>query len=118
MKNLPEFKKLIERYESITIEEIEYNEFDKSYLTGFGSHFSCTLCIAINKRHDNSNCKECVFYRTLKRQVACALGRNAKTYDAIDNILYSDDSKELLTAYRNRAKHMRSILKKLNIEMP
>ena len=53
-KNLPEFKALIERYETITLEEIRAawdadgeatGDYDvREKLTGFGSTGSCTLC--------------------------------------------------------------------------
>ena len=119
IKNLPEFKALIIRYETITIEEIEQHDMQIQKLTGFGSPFSCTLCVAVDKLFGNNNCKYCVYYASTKRQMSCFKGINRKTYDGIDNHEENDyKANELLTAYRNRAKHMRSILKKLNIEMP
>lgn len=118
MKNLPEFKKLIERYETITIEEIGNEDRNKELLTGFGCNTTCTLCLSAGYRRDKfTECKNCVYYainkKILVEGLPCNNLRNKKTCDAISDAETSD---EILTAYRNRAKHMRSILKKLNIE--
>ena len=119
IKNLPEFKKLIERYETITIDEIDESNLDINVLTGFGSCHSCNLCKGAGYPKMGF-CFNCVWGEIEKVTMdnltsPCFIGKNKRTYNAIDN---ADSTEELLTAYRNRAKHMRSILKKLNIEMP
>ena len=118
IKNLPEFIKLIERYETITLEEIERMKYDLISLTGFGSSCTCTLCLgACYPRLDK--CDFCIWLLTVEKytpfQSNCFIGGNKKTYDAIERARTPNG---LLTAYRNRAKHMRSVLEKLNIEMP
>jgi len=113
--NLPEFKKLIERYETITIEEIYELNMDYNKLTGFGKPVTCNLCKAVNKsgfsREDQ--CKYCVYYSVSKMEFSCCSRSNMKSYDAIKE---AEDEIELFNAFRNRAIHMRSILKKLNLE--
>lgn len=112
-KNLKEFKKLIERYEKITLEEIEQAfdtwHFPQEKLTGFGNVFKCTLCENITKLQGEENadiaCAPCVY--KFYTQARCCVGINRKSYDSIYK---ADNAKALLKAYRERAKHMRSIL--------
>lgn len=76
MSNIKEFKELIEKYSSITLERIEevWNEYDESYvhsgeimhsLTGFGGVHSCSLCKAIGNKaygpawNEDPNCRCC-----------------------------------------------------------
>jgi hypothetical protein len=137
MKNLKEFKELIQRYETITLEEIKetWKENDaklwrKYYyryssegdyvaedLTGFGSPQKCILCTAIKKK-----CSVCVWgidttenswYKTDKNY-SCCKNENEKTYKAIE---YAKSPEELLQAFRNRAIRMRERLEELNIEV-
>ena len=107
MKNLKEFKALIIRYESITIEEIENALKDvddiidaAKALTGFGYEDTCSLCLAVEM-----DCKECVY----GSDSVCTLGENERTYD---NICFAITSQELKKAYKARAKHMRSLINK------
>lgn len=107
-KNLKEFKALILRYESITIEEIESisETWRKpNILTGFGSERTCTLCNNIVVCND---CEGCVW----GYYFACSHGLNGHTYLAIRG--YKNDN-DLLIAFRKRANHMRNHLKSLNI---
>jgi hypothetical protein len=117
MKNLEEFKKLIERYETITIEEIrkEWKNNDEGWetaqnLTGFGGTGTCTLCKAVgidkNELFSNPNCSECVY----EEDYGCIHGNNEKTYNKIEE---SKTPKGLLTAFRNRAKHLRKTYKNI-----
>lgn len=126
-KNIKEFKNLIEKYEKITLEEIqkvwksfvedaaeEYEYATGEYitedargedvapeLTGFGSCTTCTLCRAVLEC-----CTECIYFRKRKEDFmyCCNTGRNAKTYKAIDN---AKNPEELLKAFRQRAKYLR-----------
>ena len=129
IKNLKEFKALINRYETITIEEIKkidkgiiYKD-TKMKLTGFGDYETCTLCIGVSYGPNNmGNCLNCVWgvvlnnFETKGYYRPCYGENKSITQKTMQNIASADSSKKLLTAYRNRAKHMRSILKKLNIE--
>ena len=110
VKNLPEFKALIERYRIITLEEIEetancddyVGRDNKHILTGFGSYTYCTLCIAVGTTNIYSNCKFCVYPG---KEEGCL---KHKTYDAIES---AKTPEELLTAYRARAEYMETLLK-------
>ena len=123
MNNLPEYIELIKRYETITIEEIKEKNCDKELLTGFGNMDHCSLCKSAKELEiklraiDYWECNFCFWKLSISRanKFYCFTGKNQKSYDAI---ILSRTSKQLLLAYRNRAKHMRSVLEKLNIEMP
>jgi len=102
-KNLKEFKALIERYETITLEEIKktgniYNAAFK--LTGFNS-VNCSLCKPIR-----SNCFLCVYCDKVEH--GCLEGKNGETFD---RIYFADTPTKLLNAFRARAKHMKTLLK-------
>lgn len=122
MKNLEQFKALIERYETITLEEIQnvFRNIEYSYswakeLTGFGSMQTCTLCLATK---DVSalpvDCKSCVWYFTNERHYNCYCTEqyNYETYIAIGE---ASNPSELLQAYRNRAEYMREIIARLGL---
>ena len=108
VKNLPEFKALIERYDTITLQEIEdvltdvaWPEDAKQQLTGFGKHSTCTLCIAAGRTGDwGETCKGCVYHGDM----GCL---RHKTYDMICK---AETPEELLKAYRARAKYMRTLI--------
>jgi hypothetical protein len=114
MKNNYEaFIELIKRYENITLEEIEkvgrYNRERlfwggrvASRLTGFGNKLSCSLCEAV----DITRCEECLWM--ISTQSVCVKGGNKETYDNIDFAL---NPKQLIEAFRERAKRMKEVLK-------
>ena len=109
IKNLKEFEQLILRYESITLEEIEnlskkcgllFNEIPNE-LTGFGRSLTCTLCIEV------SDCyKECIYYIASNGETCCYDGLDyiENSYRMIEN---AKNSKQLLKAFKYRAKCMR-----------
>jgi hypothetical protein len=103
-KNIKEFKELILRYESITLDEIEEKFtdgfIDVKSLTGFGNPNTCSLCIPIKMQ-----CLDCIYNKTGS---VCRKGINSKTYRSI---ALSDHPLQLKEAYIERAKHMRKILK-------
>lgn len=108
-KNLPAFKALIERYETITIEEIEdeIKKHERLYdaktaLTGLGRMNTCSLCVALNKWEDNifKQCSRCVYGGI----TGCV---DHKSYTAI---VRAKTPTSILSAYRARAKYMRSLL--------
>lgn len=97
-KNLKEFKALIERYETITIEEIKEINYIKGAvhrLTGFGGVSSCSIC---SKFH----CGECVY-----GLIGCTSGANRKTFN---RIAIADTPLKLCNAFRARAKHMKTLI--------
>ena len=109
-KNLPEFKKLIERYETITIEEIEEaggklphwlapiaTLSTVNILTGFGMYTTCSLCKKVK-----DNCFNCVY----GTDEGCV---KDSTYRRINN---ADTPRKLLNAFRARAKYMRTLIEK------
>ena len=119
MKNLEEFRKLIKRYESITLKEIKkaavslavifsgwFGKSKAKALTGFGSGETCTLCIAVEE-YRKERCKECCWFHLTKHK--CNEGDNWKTYSKICN---ADDEKKLLKAFKARAKYMRKVLER------
>lgn len=109
-QNEKEFLALIERYESITEEEIERKIKNNYYvppfgadikkdLTGFGSSSSCPLCVATT-----INCIFCVY----KENYGCKRNENKKTYH---DLFYAETAKQLLKALKARAKHMKKVYK-------
>lgn len=113
--NIKSFKALIERYRSIRIEEIEYAFEIKAdvthYLTKFGNHNSCSLCIEAKEisgtKELNSFCQSCVYKQRTGDK--CTMGDNEFTYDSIweASLTFPTD---LLQAYRNRADYMESLI--------
>lgn len=114
-ENIKAFKDLIEKYENITLEEIQKEwkllrnatgDDIAPELTGFGSQCTCTLCRAVKEY-----CTKCVYFRRRRDDFmyCCNTGRNAKTYDDIEN---AKTSEELLKAFRQRAKHMKKAYSK------
>lgn len=122
MKNLKEFKELIERYETITIGEIRKEWKDikakkerrsahyvAQSLTGFGGSRTCTLCVAIDQRRYN-DCNGCVYFKNYKEGFGCINTINEPSYRLVD---YAETPTQLLKAYRNRAKHLRETYKEI-----
>jgi hypothetical protein len=103
--NLTEFKALIKRYKTITLDEIEDMNCDTRQLTGFGSFYSCTLCQTVPKRTELygmiPNCRRCVY----PGDIGCT---KHKTYEAIER---ADGPEELQAAYRARAEYMEGLIK-------
>jgi acetylglutamate synthase len=101
-------KKLIERYNSITIEEIEGCEStlyrSKAHeLTGFGSDETCVLCRSVLR-----NCSSCIYFDTsVSKNYGCTSNANYETYI---KIISAKNPKQLLTAFRNRAAHITKIV--------
>lgn len=127
--NIKAFKKLILRYESITLEEIrDAHFFDDplAILTGFGNGRLCTLCLEAGKILNVSgldsfsqSCPACIWDKTKKvvpcYWYPCNSGINEKTYKQIEDF---KTPLGLLKAYRSRAKHMRSVLDTLKLKQP
>ena len=104
-QNLPEFKALKKRYETITIEEITkgFTRYEGNLvankLTGFGNCNSCSLCKVV--------CEKCTYLLTPD---SCDHGINKKTFL---RILNANTPLKLRNAFQARANHMQTILNKL-----
>ena len=98
-------KKLVIFYESITTEQIEskgdFGPNTAEILTGYECQNKCIVCLDVKKV-----CADCAYIIMSGR--LCCTGENEYTYKAIG---LAKNAEELKTAYRNRAKHIRGILK-------
>lgn len=117
-KNIKEFKILINRYETITSQEVK-ETWDKieilhnkglyvaNTLTGFGWSDKCMLCSSCNY-----NCHLCVY----KIEVGCVnlLDTLKKSYYRISE---ADSPLKLYNAFRNRAKVLREYAKDNDIDI-
>lgn len=109
VSNLKEAKKLLEKYKSITLEQLE-EAYDEEYLTktgnvilnkitGFGETSSCILCLAVNEV-----CENCIYsFRLQERHVPCL----DKTYDEICN---AESAEQLFTAIQNRISYLNNVI--------
>lgn len=106
---MKEFEALIEKYESITIDDIKkvsaktgsFSGADTANgLTGYGAKFSCTLCVAVD-----GFCNDCT-WNTLTGD-KCGVKDTGRTYI---HIFDAETPKELLQAFKNRAAYMRKVL--------
>lgn len=116
-QNIKEFKELIERYESITIDEIEavyyeskdwgtYGKFVANKLTGYGCSDTCRLCQAVD-----DDCTNCVFG---PKTEYCCLGDGRELYLKIYS---AKNAGELLDAFSVCAAAMREFAKERGIEL-
>lgn len=116
--NISEFKALIERYETITYQEVkeEWNNEDKycksgfniaGKLTGYGRTITCKLCISCKE-----DCHLCVY----KVSLGCINISEAlrKSYNRIDD---ANSPVKLFNAFRNRAKVLREYAKDNEIDI-
>lgn len=126
--NIKAFKALILKYESITEEDIEKAEkehqplFIAQSLTGFGYNSTCTLCLEARKLAciDNSNiyCEYCIWNKhehltkDYIRGYSCINNNNNLTW----RLIYFNPTN--IHNYKNRAKLMREVLKKLGYKQP
>ena len=116
IKNKKEFKALVERYETIGLEEIKEawdsiisstQNYSGKYgipaareLTGFGSMKTCVLCISVKNK-----CSVCVYSYRYTEDFGCI---NEKNYPTFEGIKTTDTPEELLEAFRKRAEHLRT----------
>ena len=133
--NIKEFRQLILRYESITLGEIKkvFDKYEKKYgyhifsyikreLTGFGSVTTCILCRTVYFL--KPNCQHCLHYKEkkevekphpIKAEYMCRRNSTSLSYK---NIQRATTPEELLKAYKERAKDLRSLLSKLGYKQP
>lgn len=110
VNNLKEAKELLEKYKSITLEQLEeaYNgEFlfgmgDEvlNEITGFGRNDSCMLCLAVNEV-----CENCIYsFRLPSESAPCIDG----IYDEMCNALNAED---LFVAIQKRISYLTKVIK-------
>jgi len=112
MENIKEFKKLKQRYETITLKEIKeaFKTTPKSYkvkLTGFGK------CVVLKKNNSNywHNCNKCIY----SKYNGCIENYGLKTTFNLINT--ANTPEQLLSAYRQRAIAMGKYAKRKNINL-
>ena len=110
VNNLKEAKELLEKYKSITLEQLE-EAYDEEYLTktgnvilnkitGFGETSSCILCLAVNEV-----CENCIYsFRIQERSVPCL----DKVYNEIYNAMNAED---LFVAIQKRISYLTKVIK-------
>lgn len=109
VNNLKEAKELLEKYKSITIEQLEevYDEGcliktgDEvlNELTGFGNTSSCILCLAVNEV-----CENCIYsFRIQERGVPCL----DKIYNEMCNAMNAED---LFVAIQKRIRYLTKVI--------
>lgn len=108
MKNLKEAKELLEKYKSITLEQLEkdYKEnpilvgFDfLNKITGFGDTNSCILCTAVNE-----GCVNCIYsFRIDERPFPCL----DKIYIEMDR---ATSAEELFNAIQKRISYLTHVI--------
>ena len=119
MKNIKQFKVLAERYLSITLEEIEKafeypldKDSVKIALTGFGSFYSCSLCIAANYNRFNL-CKYCTWETISPKNSDAPYNFACQADSTYSSIEQAHNAKDLYDAYQKRGKYMLDEIKKL-----
>jgi len=109
--NVEAAKKLIERYRSITLDEILSKHSSITFfghsiaerLTGFGKTSSCALCL-------HTPCDMCIYAHNSRINYHCNTSANEKTYDAISR---AHTPEELLQAFKDRADHIEELIKQI-----
>lgn len=108
VNNLKEAKKLLEKYKSITLEQLEetYDEVALKWgdevlneITGFGQTDSCMLCIAVNEV-----CKNCIYSFRLPSESSPCID---EIYDEMCCALNAED---LFAAIQKRISYLTHII--------
>ena len=109
VNNLKEAKELLERYKSITLEQLEkaygkeipFKMGDEvlNKITGFGKTYSCILCLAVNEV-----CENCIYsFRLQERNTPCL----DKIYNEMCNALNAED---LFAAIQKRISYLTNVI--------
>ena len=107
MKNLKEAKELLEKYKSITLEQLEamYSKGDKGHkilfkITGFGTTNSCMLCLSVNEI-----CDDCIYSFRIynENDVPCL----DKIYEEMSE---ATSAEELFNALQKRISYLTHII--------
>ncbi|MGI6337859.1 MAG: hypothetical protein ACOXZV_00585 [Bacteroidales bacterium] len=113
-KNTKELIELIDRYESITLEEIEKNWQINGFttakiLTGFGTPQTCILCKKVGRNYSGSlRCMDCVF--EIRKGCENSSFECYNLYKKIENSMYP---KALLNAFQDRAVYLKERFKEI-----
>lgn len=102
-KNIEAAKRLIEKYESLTLKSVSGQR--PYYITGFGNRDTCALC-----RTAACDCHDCIYFASVPAIHACNKNKHGATFAAL-NIAAS--AEEVVVAFYNRAQHIRILLKDL-----
>ena len=107
--NIEAAKKLIDKYESLTLKDVIGK--DPVDTTGLGSASKCILCasVGIISSADQEHCQYCIYG---SNQACYRDPNNAPTYRAIE-LAKSPEAR--LKAYYDRAQHIRGILEKITL---
>ena len=120
MDNKKEFLALIERYETIELDEIKAKMVELGFkngfnivainpvtnaLTGFGEYSTCTLCIPLRNNTYSIECDKCMWIILTEKRCCC--DENKETYIRIAN---ANTAVKIRNACRARAKYMRKVL--------
>jgi hypothetical protein len=114
--NIQAAKDLVQRYRSITKEDFDDGDLSDNLkrLTGFGSMFTCSLCIAARKESVSilTACEYCIYYEQGVSNIYshCACGKAKKTYNRIEE---ADTVPKLLRAFKARAKYIESVIARI-----
>lgn len=107
--NIDEFKALIEKYESLTLEDLI--ETPLRELTGFGNIKDCKLCARVN-----SDCDICVYRLTNPLNAACMQGKNKESYDNIAMHAHRPfHAQQVYDAIQQRIVRMKQIIEQFNL---
>ena len=116
-KNLKEFKELIVKYRSITIEQLKVESLKLSKrhnapmsvilhaITGFNHHGDCTLCRPCYGPDCSPECVYCFYMSETGEE--CYSGDNLHTYHGIKK---ADNFDELYEAINARADYMEKLV--------
>lgn len=108
VNNLKEAKELLERYKSITMEQLEEAYKENPYvngekimrnITGFGKTSSCILCLAVNEV-----CGKCIYsFRYSGYYPPCI-------DNIYDEIHYAKNAKDLFAAIQKRISYLTNVI--------
>jgi len=114
VKNYKQAEELVNRYRSVSLEEIEkvWNE-EYHYpareaahsLTGFSQTDTCTLCLGARTKSQKHRCELCIYDGFLN----CLNDDGESTYQAIK---HAGSPISLLVAFKNRADYIVQVLNK------
>jgi hypothetical protein len=114
--NIKEAKGLAMHYQTITLREVTdaYKHSSSTLyiansLTGYGFSDTCKLCQVVKDRNGDAVCVNCIY----QGHNECLHDDNRETFM---NISEATNPKELVAAFRARAKHIKAILKQLEAD--
>jgi hypothetical protein len=111
--NEKEFLALIEKYESIKLDDLVFDEEKLASdvlcnITGFNDITKCTLCVATGTEATGKRCEFCVYSFATDENCSCIKFNNETTCLTIRN---AKTPVRLLAAIKDRAEHMKKVWK-------